>query len=254
VATESGATTLAREYLTESLRLSRDTGTRIGVARGLESFAALLVREGDPERAVLLAAASAALREAASLPPLPGARAERYLAAARRRGGAAASELWARGLTLTPEAAISLAFEPPAAPAGPAPAANAEPASLLTPRELEVAAHVADGRSNKAIAEELFISPATVARHIANIMTKLGFRSRAQIAAWMVDRKLPLGPGLFHGQLRCRVGLQPLVGNRLAAEHRTTVRARLEPCQRPVDRVEPVLQFLGDGLVVALLR
>jgi DNA-binding NarL/FixJ family response regulator len=75
------------------------------------------------------------------------------------------------------------------APAVTVPAVTPAPASLLTRRELEVAAHVADGRSNKAIAEELVISPATVARHIANIMAKLGFRSRAQIAAWTVDRR-----------------------------------------------------------------
>ena len=86
VATDLGATALAREHLTESLRLSRNTGARIGVARGLEAFAALAVREGDAERAVLLAAASTALREAGGLPPLPGARAERYLAPARRHG------------------------------------------------------------------------------------------------------------------------------------------------------------------------
>ena len=53
------------------------------MARGLESFAALAVREGEPERGVLLAAAATALREAAGLPPLSGARAERYLAPAR---------------------------------------------------------------------------------------------------------------------------------------------------------------------------
>jgi DNA-binding NarL/FixJ family response regulator len=57
-----------------------------------------------------------------------------------------------------------------------------------TPRELEIAALVAEGLSNKAIAAELVISPATVARHIANLMLKLGFRSRAQIAAWITDR------------------------------------------------------------------
>lgn len=252
VATDSGATTLAREYLTESLRLSRDTGTRIGVARGLESFAALLVREGDPERAVLLAAASTALREAARLPPLPGARVERYLAAARQRG-AAVTELWARGRALTPAAAISLALEPPATPAEPAPAQTAAPAGLLTPREMEIAAHVADGRSNKAIAAELVISPATVARHIANIMTKLGFRSRAQIAAWTADRRLTLGAGLFHGQLRRRIGFQPLVGNRLAAEHRPAVAACLDPPEGPVDRGEPVPQVRRDGLVIGSL-
>jgi DNA-binding CsgD family transcriptional regulator len=268
VATEAGATTLAREHLTESLRLSRDTGTRIGVARGLESFAALAVREDEPERAVLLAAAATALREAAGLPPLSGARAERYLAPARQLGDAAVAELWARGLELSPAAAIAVALEPPAAPVTAAESAGAtfaaiamapapSPPSALTPRELQIARLVADGRSNKGIGAELVISPATVARHIANIMAKLGFRSRAQIAVWIADRRLPvlslLGAGLFHGQLRRRVGLEPLVGNRLAAEHRTPVRARVEPRQRPVDRVEPVLQFLGDGLVVALL-
>ena len=39
--------------------------------------------------------------------------------------------------------------------------------------------------TNRAIAGELVISTATVARHVANIMTKLGFQSRAQVAVWM---------------------------------------------------------------------
>jgi len=196
VATEAGATALAREDLTESLRLSRDIGTRIGVARGLESFAALAVREDDPERAVLLTAAAAALRAAAGLPPLSGARADRYLAPARYLGDAAVATLWARGLELSAEAAIAVALEPPAAePATPAEAAVAvsaapAPPSGLTPRELQIAELVADGRSNKAIGDELVISPATVARHIANIMGKLGFRSRAQIAVWVAGRRL----------------------------------------------------------------
>ncbi|TDD13223.1 LuxR family transcriptional regulator, partial [Actinomadura sp. KC06] len=41
--------------------------------------------------------------------------------------------------------------------------------------------------SNRGVADELVISPATVARHVTNILTKLGFSSRAQIAAWAVD-------------------------------------------------------------------
>ncbi len=55
---------------------------------------------------------------------------------------------------------------------------------MLTAREREIVALIAAGRSNKAIAEELFISPATAARHVANILAKLGFTSRAQVAAW----------------------------------------------------------------------
>src|SRR6185437_788572 len=67
----------AQGYLAESLRLSRDIGTHIGMARGLEASAALAAREGDPERAVMLAAASAGLRATTGLPPLPGTRATR---------------------------------------------------------------------------------------------------------------------------------------------------------------------------------
>jgi predicted ATPase/DNA-binding CsgD family transcriptional regulator len=195
VAMDLGATELAREHLTESLRLSRTCGTRIGVARGLESFAALAVREEQPERAVQLAAAATALREDAGLPPLPGARAERYLAPARRLGDHVVARLWARGRALSPEAAIALALESPGLGPGPvagrvratAATAAVTPPSSLTAREKEIAALIADGRSNKAIAGELVISPATVARHVANIMAKLDFHSRAQIAAWTID-------------------------------------------------------------------
>ena len=100
VALDLGDIAAAREYLAESLRVCRDIGTRIGIARGLESFAALADREGDAERAVLLAAASAGLRAASGLPPLPGARTARYLAAADRLGAGTGARLWARGLAL----------------------------------------------------------------------------------------------------------------------------------------------------------
>jgi DNA-binding CsgD family transcriptional regulator len=67
------------------------------------------------------------------------------------------------------------------------------PPSSLTQREYEIAELVAGGLSNKAIAAELSISPTTAARHVANIMAKLGFNSRSQIAAWVADRAQ--GPG-----------------------------------------------------------
>ncbi len=60
----------------------------------------------------------------------------------------------------------------------------------LTAREREVAAEIAQGRSNREIAERLVLSERTVATHVANILTKLGFASRTQIAAWVVARGL----------------------------------------------------------------
>ena len=66
-----------------------------------------------------LAAAAAALRETAGLPPLPGARTEGYLAPARRLlGDAAVARLWASGRALTSEAAVALALDLPTPAAG----------------------------------------------------------------------------------------------------------------------------------------
>ena len=56
--------------------------------------------------------------------------------------------------------------------------------SPLTPREHEIVLLIAQGLSNKQIADELVISPATAARHVANILAKLGFSSRTQVASW----------------------------------------------------------------------
>ncbi len=198
VAMDLGATEQARRHLSRSIRLSHATGSRIGVARGLEAFAALAVHENQAERAVQLTAAATALRETAGLPPLPGARTESYLTPARRLGDPAVARLWAQGLALTSEAGVALALDtPPAAvPEGDSRALTvvgayevaAVPPSSLTPREHQVAALVAAGASNKAIAEELSISPTTVARHVANISAKLGFSSRTQIAAWVAGQ------------------------------------------------------------------
>jgi DNA-binding NarL/FixJ family response regulator len=66
----------------------------------------------------------------------------------------------------------------------------ARPPAALSPREREVAILVARGLSNRQLADELAISPATVERHVANILGKLGFHSRAQIAAWAVMHDL----------------------------------------------------------------
>jgi predicted ATPase/DNA-binding CsgD family transcriptional regulator len=226
IAMDQGSLAQARDYFSDSVRLSHATGSRIGVARGLEAFAALAVLEGSSKRALQLIAAAAALREAANLPALPGARTDRYFAAAADLGEPVLGQLWARGFGMTSEAAVALALEAPAgagtaaepdaAPANPAAAASAgttppawatipaagmnapgsvSPPARLTAREREIVALIAEGHSNKAIADALFISPATAARHVANILDKLGFTSRAQVAAWASANGNDPGPG-----------------------------------------------------------
>ncbi|MGH2560267.1 MAG: helix-turn-helix transcriptional regulator [Thermomicrobiales bacterium] len=60
----------------------------------------------------------------------------------------------------------------------------------LTGREREVAALVAQGRTNRGIADELFLSERTVEGHVANILAKLHVEARTQIAAWAAERGL----------------------------------------------------------------
>ncbi|WP_406349329.1 LuxR C-terminal-related transcriptional regulator [Streptomyces sp. NBC_00144] len=66
-------------------------------------------------------------------------------------------------------------------------AASPNPAPL-TAREEQIAALVADGLPNKEIAAKLVIARRTVDGHVQNILTKLGFNSRSQIAAWVTTR------------------------------------------------------------------
>ncbi len=61
----------------------------------------------------------------------------------------------------------------------------------LTPVETEVVRLVTQGLTNPQIGERLFISKRTVGAHLARIFTKLGVRSRAELAAEAV-RHLPL--------------------------------------------------------------
>ena len=61
----------------------------------------------------------------------------------------------------------------------------------LTPREHEIVRLIARGLSNREIAGELVISPATAARHVASILAKLGFSSRTQVASWATRHGTP---------------------------------------------------------------
>ncbi len=198
VAMSRGELALARRHFGESLALSQSTGSRIGVIRGLDVFAALATEERDQGTAVRLTAAAAALRQEAGLPPARTARLNRILAAAADLGDQVVERLWAEGSSLSSDGAVAVALGGIAASAAasqdttsaPRPASSPGPAQAagLTGREAEIVPLIAAGASNKAIAAELGITTSTAARHVANIMGKLGVNSRAQIAAWALQQ------------------------------------------------------------------
>lgn len=69
-------------------------------------------------------------------------------------------------------------------------AAASEPRFGLTPRELEVLRLIASGRTNAAIARELFLSVKTVDRHVSNIFNKLDVPTRAAATAFAYQHKM----------------------------------------------------------------
>jgi DNA-binding CsgD family transcriptional regulator len=104
--------------------------------------------------------------------------------------GAALERDGARKIFVQLGAAPDLAaIEAISAPARPKSAAARE-AHRLSARELEVLLLVASGKTNKAIARQLFVSEKTIDRHVSNIFLKLEVSTRAAATAWAYQRRL----------------------------------------------------------------
>lgn len=58
----------------------------------------------------------------------------------------------------------------------------------MTARERQVVMLVAQGKSNREIAKELVLSERTVEKHVGNVLSKLNFHSRTEIATWVRER------------------------------------------------------------------
>jgi DNA-binding NarL/FixJ family response regulator len=67
-------------------------------------------------------------------------------------------------------------------------------ATALTPREREILVLVAQGKSNREIADSLVISERTARTHVSNVLAKLGLASRTQAALWAVREGLVTAP------------------------------------------------------------
>jgi len=184
-----GETTRARTYAQETLRLKQPFGDRMGMAMSIELVAWTASRDGRHEEAArLLGAVQAAMRSI-------GATLFRHLledheACVEQCSAALGEAKFQRaldagaGLSFDEAVGLALGRRSPA-PTGPEP----EVVVRLTKRETEVAGLVAQGMTNKEIAEKVFISQRTAEGHVDRIMRKLGFTTRAQIAAWVVENR-----------------------------------------------------------------
>jgi ATP/maltotriose-dependent transcriptional regulator MalT len=160
------------------------------VAECFEGLAGVAAGLGDPERGAILLGAAEAMRERfrTPIPPPRQGRYDRTLAAIKAQMSSHALEAaWRLGRSLSGNEAASYALEPDS------PAANVTVErhdNTLSAREVEVLRLVADGLSDREIAESLFISRHTVAHHVTSILNKLGVASRTAAATYAVREHL----------------------------------------------------------------
>jgi DNA-binding CsgD family transcriptional regulator len=175
----------------EYFGVAQALGAKLGMAGALGTLAGLFLATGHPERATRLLAAGRALGDTIGVVPVAHhLYYERVLAAARQRlDGQAFASAWAAGWVVSPEEARADVLAEPESFTRLASEVTGN-GTDLTPRELEVLRLMVEGRSDRQIADALFISPKTAGNHVSSILAKLGVSTRAAAAAQAVRRSL----------------------------------------------------------------
>jgi predicted ATPase/DNA-binding CsgD family transcriptional regulator len=197
---EMGGHAEAEQLMREGLAAARHLDDERMMAWTVEGLAWMRAAQGQAEDAARLLGAATAIRttEAGPANAADRARTERCRdQAVERLGERGFERAFSQGARLAPAAAVALALGEPAERKAPRSAAG-PPA--LSERESEIAKLVAEGLSNREIADRLFISVRTAENHVNHILVKLGLRSRAQLARWFVDGKLSSSADVSEGR------------------------------------------------------
>ncbi|WP_433635334.1 protein kinase domain-containing protein [Nocardia sp. CA-120079] len=181
---QQGERSRAQLLLRESLRVNRRIRSPVVAAFDLEGLAWTLA-DGDGERAAVLMGAAENLLRASSgfsvFPQLSHVHDECERMVRRALGERRFDVAFRRGRSMGHNAAVTYALGESTTAAAPASHLT------ITKRERQVADLIAQGLTNKQIAAKLVISLRTAEGHVEHILSKLGFTSRAQIAAWIAD-------------------------------------------------------------------
>ncbi|WP_431972369.1 protein kinase domain-containing protein [Nocardia sp. bgisy134] len=184
---QQGERSSAIELLHNSLRINRRLRSPLVAAFGLEVLSWVACADGDAERSAVLIGAAEELQRSMANPAaiLPMShnhdecvRTTRFALGPR---GFDMAVLKGRALGMDEAVAYALGEQPTET------TPTSGPDAALTKRERQVADLVAQGLTNKQIAAKLVISQRTAQGHVEHILTKLGFTSRAQIAAWIAE-------------------------------------------------------------------
>ena len=186
VTASSGDVARAHQFLSESLVLQYELGDRPGVAFVLERFAMTAAAHGQPGRALHLAGAADELRRAIGMPLSEAAQASLDAWLEPATGALPVADVQAaladgRAMSLDDVIAFAMSIAQRDADDQ-----TDGQVGKLSPREREVAILLAEGCTNRQIAERLVVSERTAENHVQRLMNRLGLRSRTQVAAWAV--------------------------------------------------------------------
>ena len=180
----------AREAATRALILEREFKDSICTALTIELLSWIAASAKDFKTAAALAAAASAVWEGLGTdveafgPHLYQDSTHSARIVREALGEKAIANLTRQNASLTLDAAVAKALGSDQTASD-----SSVAQSPLTKRENQIADLVAEGLSNRAIAESLVLSPRTVDGHVEHILTKLEFSSRSQIASWVGSRK-----------------------------------------------------------------
>jgi DNA-binding CsgD family transcriptional regulator len=193
----AGDSAAALAALTEGLELALQVGPRWEVAAILESIARVAAGQEQNELAVQLASGASALRTEIGVPVRPNWQADldRTLAKSRAAlGDETFAAAWARGQERSLLEVVAAVGEVSVTSTAPVPSAAIVPETVrssgLSPRELDVLRLLVDGRTDREIAESLFISPRTASKHVGAILIKLDVTTRGEAAVHAVRHTL----------------------------------------------------------------
>jgi non-specific serine/threonine protein kinase len=183
------AAELDREALIAFWKLKAESGLSFILGDAAE----LVLKAGDATRAARLGGASAHLRERTGtvVQAVSMVEYEHYVNATRANlGEAAFAAAWAAGEALTLSEAVTEAEAVFIAISNTTASPSVPPPLGLSPREREVLRLIAAGRSNRDIADALYISLPTAKVHVRSILTKLNLDSRTAAAAFAIHHDL----------------------------------------------------------------
>jgi len=190
-----GEGTRAEQRLAESLEAKMDLDDQLGLALTFDILAWIAAASSESRRAAcLLGVANSVWQRAGTtldvFSDLTSYRDECEASILAEMTPAAYGSALRKGQSLPLDEALALSLRRPPSRA----TNNPTGASPLTSREFEVAQLAAQGLTNRQIASRLTISPRTAEGHMENILTKLGFSTRSQVAAWFTERRTRLEP------------------------------------------------------------